>query len=657
MKKEIIELQKLMYEEGIDVYYVPESDPHGSEDVNRHFKTCEFLSGLLAENEELVVTEDSAYIWTDSRFFLQAERELAGSGIRLMKMKEEGVATVNEFLKDMIVKFGKTHDTDDFVIGFDGRTMPASKGRSFEDDLGSDLLPFDPDAKYGRVRFKTDEDLGDKVWTERPELVPSKLWELPLSSTGKTAAEKVTEIRMKMAEKDADWLLLTDLTETAWLLNLRGADISHTPVFYSFILLGKDSVRLYVMNGALDELAAQHKTRNGLPDSLNFVEVREYDDIYTDIASVGKGERIWMDPDTVNYELWTGVPEGTDIIDESTPAALAKSVKNETEIACTRNAHIKDGIAVTRFIKWLKDLAKTPDEEGYLVVPESGRRLTEISAADYLEARRREQDGCFDLSFGTISGYGPNGAIVHYAPKPETDFEIKAEGFLLVDSGGQYIDGTTDITRTIAVGPLTQQMIDNYTYVLKGHIALSRFVITPDTVNKELDEASREALRSVGLDFGHGVSHGVGHVLAVHEGPAGVRRDDKPCVLVPGMIISNEPGYYEAGEYGIRIENEILMKAGSESDMKADSECKSETGMVAGSKEGLCVNKQGKPDAIISEPITCVPYERAAINKSLLTDEEIAWIDSYHAWVRSELTPLVDEETAAFIAEETRPLA
>ncbi|MBR0400053.1 MAG: aminopeptidase P family protein [Mogibacterium sp.] len=621
MKKEIAELRKLMSEEGMDVYYVPSGDPHGSEYVNDHYKSCEFLSGLLAENEELIVTADKAYIWTDSRFFLQAERELAGSGIELMKMAEEGVPTVIEFLKDMIAEFGRVNESGTFTVGFDGSTMQASKGIELEKEL-PDLLSSAECSENGgdirgRVRLLYSEDLADRIWHDRPEIRPSDIWEFPISSAGMSAADKIDMIRGKMEDKAADHLLVSDLTETAWLLNLRASDILYTPVFFSYILLGKDDTRLYVMDGALDKLRESCGTPNGLPESLDFVTVRPYDEIYSDIASISAGERIWMDPASISFSLWKSVPDRNMIISEASPVALAKSVKNETEIRCTRNAHIKDGAAVTRFIKWIKDAAADETQ-------------TEISAADHLEARRREMEGCFDLSFETISGYGPNGAIVHYAPSAETDLEIRPEGFLLVDSGGQYIDGTTDITRTIAVGPLTQQMKDHYTYVLKGHIAVARYVITPETLHKQLDDASREALRAAGLDFGHGVSHGVGHVLAVHEGPAGIRRKEEPCGLVPGMIITDEPGVYIAGEYGIRIENELLMTDGA----------------AKGYPEG----------SVVSETITCVPYEREAINKELLTQDEIAWIDNYHAWVREQLLPYMDEEMSSFVEDQTRPL-
>lgn len=609
MKREIVRLQELMLEKGIDAYFVPAGDPHGSEYVNDHYKTSEYLSGLLAENEELLVTSDAAYIWTDGRFFLQADRELAGSGIELMKMRVPGVPDVYEFLKDMISR----HGSDSFVLGFCGNTLPAGRGLKFEKELVQE-------ADKVNVQLLWDEDLGGEVWgDERPEIDPSKIWELPIEYTGMGASDKIALMREKMAEKGADYLLLSDLTETAWLTNLRGADILYTPVFFSYALIGRDDARLYVMNGALDDLCADCRgdNNNVLPEALKVMQVRDYDDIMSDIAGLPEGSSLWIDSSTVNYALYLSIGSKDGLIDEMTPAALAKTVKNETEIECTRTAHIKDGAAVTEFIKWLKDEAAV-------------QKLTEISAADYLGGRRKAKDGCFDLSFETISGYGPNGAIIHYAVSPETNLEIKPEGFLLVDSGGQYMDGTTDITRTIAVGPLTDEMIDNYTRVLKGHIALSRAVITPDKTHRELDGLTRTALQEAGLDFLHGVSHGVGHVLAVHEGPAGIRKNDDPCGLKAGMVITDEPGVYIAGEYGIRIENELLLKeAGGDY------------------PEG----------SLVCETITCAPYERDAINVSLLTDEELEWINEYHAWVRETLQPILDADTAAFLNEVTKPLS
>lgn len=587
MKKEVLELREKMKANGIDVYYVPSGDYHSSEYVNDFFKAREFMSGLTGESGELIVDDEGAYLWTDGRYFLQAEQQLAGSEIELMRMAEPGVPTVEEFLTDLAKKKGG------YTLGFDGKVVPGYYGSALAKDLSA----------LG-VTIKWDKDLVDEVWADRPQIQPSEIYELPLSTTGKSATDKISDVRKEMSEKNADYLLVTDLMENAWLLNLRGADIDYTPVFFSFVLLSQDSVNLYVMDGAL---------KNGLPEDLSFVTVKDYNEIENDIASIDASKTLWLDSGSANYALCLRIPEGMNKVDEATPIAMMKAIKNETEIKSSINAHKKDAVAMVKFIKWIKDVAaKTPHQ-------------TELSAAKYLQDCRFEQDGCFDLSFETISGYGPNGAIIHYAPTPETDAEIQPEGFLLVDSGGQYKDGTTDITRTIAVGPLTQEMKDDYTYVLKAHLAMHNAVLTPEMNGIDLDSITRAPMRAVGLDFKHGLSHGIGHLLSVHEGPNILRRVPTPITIRPGMIMSNEPGVYIDHKFGVRIENEVLMK-------------------------------EDRNGNTINEPITFVPYERKAINPALLTDEELAWVNNYHKMVRETLLPLVDEDLAEFVNEETEEI-
>ncbi len=593
MKKEIVELRKLMAGEGMDAYYVPSGDYHSSEYVNDYFKAREFMSGLTGEAGELIVTMEGAYLWTDGRYFLQAEQQLAGTEIELMRMAEPGVPTVEEFLADLVKKHNEENPGKKFVLGFDGRVMPGSFDAALKEIF----------AGYDNTEIKWDKDLVDVVWTGRPELKPTEIYELPLSSAGISADEKIAAVREEMKKAGADYLLITDLMESAWLFNLRAADILYTPVFFAYTILTQDDVRLYLMDGALSK---------GLSESLSYVRVCSYNDIYKDVSALDAAKTIWLDSNSTNYALYLSVPEGMKIHDALTPPALMKIIKNDTEIASTKHAHIKDGVAVTKLIKWVKDNVNK-------------QQLTEISVADKLQEMRFEQEGCFDLSFETISGYGPNGAIIHYAPTPETNADIRPEGFLLLDSGAQFIDGTTDITRTISVGPLTQEMIDDYTYVLKSHVDVSMFAIEPGMTGIDFDAAARKPLREVGLDFKHGLAHGVGHVLGVHEGPNTLRRVPKPIEIKAGMVMSNEPGVYIDGKFGVRIENLILF------------------------------SEDGKGN-VVNEPLTCVPYEREAINTALLTDEELAWINDYHKWVRDTLVPLLDEETAAFVIRETEPL-
>lgn len=589
MKKEIVELRKIMAEEGIDAYYVPSGDFHGSEYVNEYFRMRAFLSGFTGSAGELLVTADGAWLWTDGRYFIQAARQLAGSGIELMKMGEEGVPSIGDFLQSLA---GAADEK--YVIGFDGRVVSSKFGKALEERFsGSDK----------EVIFSIDKDLGDRVWNERPAIKPSCVWEMPLSAAGIDSADKIKAIREEMQKEGASHLLLTDLMENAWLLNLRASDILYTPVFFSFVLLTMDSVRLYVMDGTLAK---------GLPERLSFVEVRPYDDIYKDIACLPEGSRLWIDPATCNCALYGSVPEGVSTHEALTPAALMKMIKNEAEIEGMKRAHVLDGVAVTKLIKWLKDTAHT--------VPK-----TELSVAEELKNLRLSNEECFDLSFETIAGYGPNGAIIHYSATPETDAELKPEGFLLVDSGGQYTGGTTDITRTIAVGPLTEEMIHDYTYVLKSHLVMSMFRLTADMDGVEIDKAARAEMAEAGLAFNHGISHGVGHVLSVHEGPNGIKKDTSSGPVKAGMIMSNEPGVYKEDNFGVRIENMVVFEE---------------------NEDGIIVNK----------PLTCVPYEREAINKELLTPEQLAYVNEYHKWVRETLTPLLDEETAAWLAEETAEL-
>ena len=587
----------------MDVYYIPSSDFHGSEYMHPYFKCREFFSGFDGSAGDLLITAEEAFLWADSRYYLQAEDQLRGSGIELVRMQDEGVPSIVEYIGGLADEFLKTHE-DRFVIGFDGRVTPAEFMLELEERLG-EIMQEDKqgeDDEHGRVHFKIDEDLAADIWHNRPELIPHEIYELPLSSTGVSHEDKLAQIRADMKEKDADYLLITDLMEIAWLYNLRGSDVDYTPVFYAFALISKDRESLYLMR------------QSALKSVAETVEIKDYEKIYEDMAQIPSGTKIWLDSRTANCELYAAPLNDVDVYDATTPAGIAKMVKNPVEIACTRNAHIKDGVAVTKFIKWIKEAVYEEDVQ------------TEISASDYLESMRTEQEDFMGLSFPTIGGYGPNGAIVHYEATPETNAEIRPEGLFLVDSGGQYLDGTTDITRTIAMGPISEEMIDDYTYILKSHIAFARMRYTEGMSGKEINDAVRKPMRDAGLDFQHGISHGAGHILSVHEDAPVIKEINKDDAgLKAGMIMSDEPGYYKAGEFGIRIENLVLFKDDGDG-------------------------------GVINEPLTCAPYEREAIRKKLLSDEEIEWVDNYHAWVRSTLTPLLDEDTANWLKDVTEPL-
>lgn len=567
MTKQLEELRVQMKKRNIDIYIVPTTDYHGSEYVNDYFKCREYLSGFTGSAGTLAVTQDTAALWTDGRYFLQAEAELSGSGIELMREGMKGVLTLEEYIEALCRQKRLT-------IGFDGRVISAGQGSSFE--AMADIV--------------WDTDLAGEVWKDRPEIEPSHIYELDISVTGETCRSKLARVRSKMG--DSDFLLVTRLEQIAWLYNLRGDDVEHTPVFFAFAFIGKDTDTLYVMD-----------------DSFERQNTRPYMQIFDDLKSL-RGCSISLEKSAASYALVRCLHSSVDITDEANPIELMKAVKNDTEIACTRNAHIRDGAAMVKFLYWLKNNA-------------GSRYITEISAADYLEECRRQQGAC-DLSFDTIAGYEEHGAIIHYQATEQTDVQIKPEGFLLVDSGGQYRDGTTDITRTIALGPVTCDRRYAYTAVLKSNIRLAAAKFGYETTGAELDVIARKPLIDRGFDFNHGTGHGVGHMLSVHEGPNTISRRGDKCCMAPGMITSDEPGVYFAGEYGIRLENEIL--------------CKED-------KNGLCF-----------ETITLCPFDREAIDVNMLEDDELEFLNRYHGRVYDILKDYLDENEAKWLMKQTEPL-
>ncbi len=567
MRKQLEELRVQMQKRGIDVYIVPTTDYHGSEYVNDYFKCREYISGFTGSAGTIAVTPDTAALWTDGRYFLQAEAELSGSGIELMKEGMAEVPTLEEYIEALSKKAGSKR----LRLGFDGRVVSAAQGSRFE--ALADIV--------------WDIDLVGEIWQDRPEIKPSHIYELDISVTGETCSSRLARVRNEMT--GCDFLLVTNLEQIAWLYNLRGDDIKHTPVFFAFALIGKDKDFLYVMD-----------------ESLERKNLRPYMQIFDDLKSL-ENCSISIEKSGVSYALLSCLDSSVEIIDRENPIELMKAVKNDTEIACTRNAHIRDGAAMVKFLYWLKTNA-------------GSRHITEISAAGYLEECRRQQ-GAYDLSFDTIAGYEAHGAVIHYQATERSNVQIKPEGFLLVDSGGQYRDGTTDITRTVALGPVTADRKYAYTAVLKSNISLAAARFGYETTGAELDTTARKPLRDRGFDFNHGTGHGVGHMLSVHEGPNTISRRGDKCRMMPGMITSDEPGVYFAGEYGIRLENEIL--------------CIKDAG-------GLCF-----------ETITLCPFEREAIEAGMLSDDELEFLNRYHSKVYDTLKNYLDEDEAGWLSEQT----
>lgn len=584
MKKELELLQGVMRENGVAICVVPTNDFHGSEYINEYFRSRQFISGFTGSAGTLVVCEDSAYLWTDGRYFLQASLQLKESGIELMKTGEPGVPEIDEFLEKNL----KQGD----VLAFDGRVLACRIGDKYKQIAD----------KCGAIT-KFDLDLPDLVWTERPKLLGNSIWALPETSYGEPFEEKLARVREAMTKSSVNYHLITGLEENAWLYNLRGSDVDRSPIFFSFTLITPDSIRLYKFGNDFDDLLKEKG-----------VTVKSYLDIFEDIKLLPNEATVLADFDAASYSLIKSIPAPCKIVGGISPTSVFKSVKNHMEIAATKEAHMYDGLAMVNFIYWLKNTV-------------SKQSLTEISASDHLESLRRAQPGFIDLSFDTIAGYMSNGAIIHYSATPESDTALEANGFILVDSGGQYLKGTTDITRTIALGALTDKMKEYYTAVLRGHLDLAMAKFKAGTTGCDLDYLARKALQEIGLDYNHGTGHGVGHVLSVHEGPQRISKLPNKYKLEAGMITSDEPGVYIEGEFGIRIENEIL-----------------------------CKEADGNADELYFEMLTLCPYEPEAIISERLTEEERTYLNGYHKMVYSKLAPLLEPEVRNWLRKVTAPL-
>ncbi|MFQ7102698.1 MAG: M24B family metallopeptidase, partial [Anaerovoracaceae bacterium] len=511
MRGQLKALRDKMKERGIDTYIVPTTDYHGSEYVNEYFKCREYVSGFTGSAGTLVIRKDFAGLWTDGRYFLQAAQQLDGTGIELMKMGAPGVPSLADYLKDQ---------PEGSVIGFDGRVVSRSLGECLE----------------GKFDIVYDRDLVGEIWTDRPEIVPSEIYEIGLDVTGESSASKLSRVREKMG--DADHMLVTRLEDIAWLYNLRGRDIENTPVFYGFALISKERDVLYVMDGRYVEKAGRSGQAGCSGPGLRVPScIREYDKVFDDVSAL-RDCSVILDEESVSYYMARAFDDSVDRIYRKSIIEEMRAIKNEGEIAATRRAHIRDGAAVVNTIYWLKNNAGSGS-------------ISEMSLAEHLGEQRRQQ-GAYEPSFDTIAGYEEHGAIVHYSATAETDVVLKAEGFLLIDSGGQYEDGTTDITRTVALGPVDTQRRRDYTAVLKGHIALATARFTEKETGADLDALARAPLKELGLDFNHGTGHGVGHMLSVHEGPHTISPRGTYCHIMPGTVTSDEPGVYLEGQYGIR---------------------------------------------------------------------------------------------------------
>ena len=593
MREELVRLRRRMQEEQVDACLIMTDDFHGSEYVGDYFKSREYISGFTGSAGTLLVMKDTAGLWTDGRYFLQAEAQLSGSGITLYRSGQPGVPSVKEFLRKEMQP-GET-------LCFDGRCVMASAARELREIL-----------EPGGVSVRSDLDLAGDIWTDRPAISREPVWILEEQYAGAGVGEKIQEVRRLLRAEKADWFLLAALEDICWLLNIRGNDVACTPVVLSYLMMSQKEVRWYVQKEALTDAVREYLEKSD-------VQVREYDAIYEDVSLLPAGARLLYDENHVNDALVRRISPEVEAFDGENPTLLLKAVKNPVEVENERAAHVRDGVAVTRFIYWLKKHAgKEP--------------VTELSAAARLEELREEQEDYIGPSFYPILAYGEHGAIVHYSADEQSDVPLRPEGFLLADTGGHYKEGTTDITRTIALGPLSDEQKEMYTMVLKAHIRLADAVFLRGATGMSLDVLARTPLWERGFDYNHGTGHGVGYLLSVHEGPnsfryrpAASRGND--CVMEEGMITSDEPGIYLEGKFGIRLENLLV--------------CARKKINAYGTFMGF-------------EPLTMVPFERDAILWEQLSEKEISWLNAYHKKVCETIAPYLDEEERSWLKEVTK---
>ena len=618
MRNEINIIRGQMKKEKLDALLIVTADYHNSEYVNPHFAFRAWATGFTGSAGSAVITQESAVLWVDGRYYLQGEKQLAGSGIEMVRGSEPDALSIEDHLLKVLPEGGR--------LGIDTRTISYGYGSKLARALSS------------KKCVLVNCDLAAEVWTDRPVLTPGHVFVLEEKYSGESASSKLSRIRDELKKKKADLFVLSSLSEIAWTLNLRGNDIDYCPMFYAYLTVESDRACLYAFEDAFSSEVRDHLTASG-------VTLQPYESFFDALPRLAAGQKVLADPKQISYAIGEAIRSAADktgevggktgeaggktgeaaqktrFIPGDAPTTLMAATKNKTEIENLHRANLADGAAMVQTIYWIKQQA-AKKAEGTLSEP-----FTELSVADYVLARRKEA-GALDASFETIAGYGAHGAIVHYEPTAESDIPIEARGFLLVDSGGHYLTGTTDITRTIAVGPLTDAEKEHFTLVLKGTIDLAMAVFPEGTSGANLDVYARMPLWQRGLDFRHGTGHGIGYLLNVHEGPQNIRKNGL-APFVPGMLTSDEPGYYEAGSHGIRTENDILCVPAFES-------------------------YYGKFYKF--ETLTLCPIDREAIIPEMLSSEELEWLNGYHAAVYEKLAPMLAPEIAGWLKEVTRPL-
>ena len=586
-------LRSVMEQKGIDFYMMPTADFHNSEYVNAYFKVREFFCNFTGSNGTLVVWKDGAGLWTDGRYFIQAENELAETGVTLFRMLEEGVPTIEEFLETQM-KEGQT-------LGFDGRVVTVSDGRKYEKIVAG---------KHGRLVYE--EDLAEKIWTDRPAFPVGAVSTLTDEVAGERVADKLTSVRKQVNKDGGKGILISKLDDIMWLYNIRGCDVECNPVAMSYTYITEKEAVLFIQSKALNEEAYAHLQKNG-------IAVEEYDNIFSYLKKLPASEdSIIADERYSSYTLYKTLETVRKPVNAKNPTELLKAVKNPVELANMEKVYLLDSVAVTRFIYWLKTHV-------------GKERITEVTAADYLEGLRRQIPGFLDLSFPTIAGYKANAAMMHYEATEDNYAELSPEGMLLVDSGGQYVGGTTDVTRTIVLGPISEKIKKHYTLVAAGMLQLTHAKWLYGCTGRNLDILAREPLWEIGLDYKCGTGHGVGYILNVHEGPQGIRWRFNPgmteAVIEAGMDVTNEPGVYVEGSHGIRIENVMVARNGE----------KNEYGQF-----------------MYFDTLTWAPIDLEAIDPEYLSPKQKEYLNAYHKTVYEKVSPYLPEEERAWLKKATR---
>lgn len=586
--EKIRQIRHQMQKNGLEAIIIPGDDPHQSEYVADHWQTRKWVTGFSGDAGTAVITQKEAILWTDFRYYIQAENQISDSEFQLFKTGEDKVPSYQKYLSDTLKKGDVVGiNADVFSIANVKKNKKAFESAGLVLNLQTDIV--------------------NQLWTDRPPMPDARAYSFKYA--GRQRTEKINAVRRKMRASEANYHLVATLDDIAWMLNLRGRDVHTNPVNICFVLIVPDAVRLFINHNKIDDGLVSELKKDG-------VRIFEYADIFQGLSNIEKGSTILIDPENTNFSLLKAIPKDCNVIEKPNPAIALKAVKNSTEINQLRKTAIKDGIAVVSFLQWLEH-------------QDNNEALTETTAARKLYEYRKLQKFFVDNSFDPIMAFQEHSAMCHYSATPQTDMSLNKDGFFLTDSGGHYLTGTTDITRTVFRGQPREQEKREYTLVLKGHICVANAIFPKGTKGFQIDTLSRQFLWENGMDFGHGTGHGVGFFLCVHEGPATISPHPVDVRLETGMVLTNEPGIYREGKYGIRLENMILVSHAFENEFGTFYKF---------------------------ETLTLCHFERKLIDTNLLTDREIEWVNTYHKRVYEKLSPRLDENVSSWLKEKTRPL-